>query len=49
MNAKDRDDLEQFARRLVAAEVVKIRPAPPAVTVEARVVTTTDAEPLERT
>jgi hypothetical protein len=49
MNATDRDDFEQFARRLVAADAAKPRPAPPAATVEARVVMTTDADPLERT
>jgi len=48
MNAKDRADLERFARKL-AAEDAKARPKPPARTIEARVTTITPADPLERT
>ena len=48
MNAKDRADLERFARKL-AAEELKARPAPPARAGEARLVTVTPADPLERT
>jgi len=48
MNAKDRDDLERFVRRAVAEEL-KARPAPPARAGEARLVTVTPADPLERT
>lgn len=48
MNAKDRADLDRFARKL-AAEASKPRPGKPARTAEARVRTTTDADPLEQT
>jgi len=49
MNAKDRADLERFARKLVAAEALRTKSAKPARTGEARVVTITPAEPLEQT
>ena len=49
MNAQDRVALEKFARALVAAEALRTKSEKPARTIEARVVTVTAAEPLERT